>query len=95
MAAYATKQYEVKPVSIIGEEGAYIVYLVAVYTHNKISNTHGFVLYSTTNIGKWDVREEAPLVDALFFASEAEAFSLGEIIIRMNLQVAAVQRYNR
>lgn len=95
MAAYATKEYEVKPVSIIGEGGAYIVYLVAVYSHNKISNTHGFVLYSTTNLHKWDVCEEVPLVDALFFATEAEAFSLGEVIIRMNLQVAAVQQSGR
>jgi len=82
----ATKEYAVKPVSIVKDGDAYILYLIAVYHHNRISNTKGFVLYSATDIEKWSLREDAPFIDALLFISEDEAFIMGEAVLKMNLR---------
>jgi len=83
LATYATKEYEVKPISVFKDNEEHIVYLIAVYSYNKLTNTSGFVLYSTADMKKWDIREATPLIDTLFFASEEEAFIMGEIVLRM------------
>jgi len=84
---YATLEYKIKDVALqeVGEPKT--IFLIASYYHNKNNDRNGFILYSTSDMESWDIRQAAPLVNTILFETAEEAFSIGEKIVRDNNKI--------